>query len=354
MNTPGSKPRRTTTSMSDELNAKAPAATPAPIRRPPRYARVERNIRLTDDDRQILREVYRHRFLRTTHIERLLPKRGSKHLQHRLRALFDNGYLDRMREDAPAGVNPPIIYALGNRGADELGVRRTSVDWSDKNRTYGNRQLKHTMLVNEICVAIRWSCFRNEIHFIPQEEILEAAPEETQLVQQPFQWRISVSRRGKATTRETVRPDYIFGLKFPKHPERPGVIRYYMIEADRGTEPQRRSSPRGPYEFRKLESIADKLFLYKETLTAWREGKEVKPFGFTNFFVLVVTDRGAQRVANMVKECKRISAGAGVHSHRFADLASIQDSDILTMPWLTGEGKLQAPVEWLAQPLKTA
>jgi hypothetical protein len=75
-----------------------------------------------------------------------------------------------------------------------------------------------------------------------------------------------------------------------------------MIEADRGTEPQRRTEPRGPYAFRRLESIADKLFLYDATMTAWKEGREVKPYPFASFYVVTITDRGRQRVANMVAE----------------------------------------------------
>ena len=99
-----------TTTTSSVLNAKAPAATPAPIAaRPPRYARVTRavNVRLTEDDQCIMREVYMHRFLRSTHIAKLLPSKGSKNLQHRLRLLYDAGYLDRIREDAPQARTRP-------------------------------------------------------------------------------------------------------------------------------------------------------------------------------------------------------------------------------------------------------
>jgi hypothetical protein len=209
-------------------NAEAPAATPAPIRRrSPRYTRVPGavTIRLTEDDLRILRAVHSHRFLRSTHIERLLPWRSSKHLQYRLFGLFHNGYLDRMREDAPAGENPPMVYALGNRGAEALDLRRSGVDWSEKNRSYGSRQLKHALLVSEIRVAIRWSCVSNQIRFIPPEEIIESAPQDTRQLQRPFQWRISVNRPGMTTARETVRPDLIFGLEFPKHPTRPAHSR---------------------------------------------------------------------------------------------------------------------------------
>jgi hypothetical protein len=143
--------------MNSVQNAGAPAATPAPISsRPPRFNRVKRetHIRITEDDRRIFQELHTHRFLRSTHIEQLTLK-GSKNLQHRLRLLFDNGYLDRTREEAPAGENPPMVYALGNRGAEVLGLKRNGVDWSEKNRSYGSRQLKHALLLSDITVAIR-------------------------------------------------------------------------------------------------------------------------------------------------------------------------------------------------------
>jgi hypothetical protein len=120
-----------------------------------------------------------------------------------------------------------------------------------------------------------------------------------------------------------------------------------MLEADRGTEPQRRSEPKGTYAFRRLESIADKLYLYDETFEAWREGREVTPFGFKNFYVLTITDRGPQRVANMVAESRRMSGGDGVFSHWFADLATVEKYDVLTMPWQSGKGETMHIAPWL-------
>src|SRR3954463_6405252 len=204
-NTSFGRPRPMTTTTSSILNAKAPAATPAPIAaRPPRYARVRRavNVRLTEDDQCIMREACMHRFLPSTHIANMLPPKGSKNLQHRLRLLFDAGYLDRIRKDAPAGENPPLVYALGNRGAEVLGIRRPSVDWSEKNRMYGSRQLKHALLLTEITVAIRWSCFCHEFRFISPTEISDDAPESPQQLPRPFQWKVSVQRPGKPLARE--------------------------------------------------------------------------------------------------------------------------------------------------------
>jgi hypothetical protein len=358
MNWPLGRPSLTKISMSDGLTAKAPAVTPAPIRRrSPRYTRVADvvNIRLTEDDIGILRAVHSHRFLRSTHIERLFPWRQSKkNLQHRLFALFHNGYLDRKKEEVPAGVNPPMIYALADRGAQVLDVQRSGVNWQDKNKSYGNRQLKHAMLVTDVRVALAWHCYVNNVRLVEPEDILNEAPEATRELARPFQWRISASRPGKGTVHETVRPDYIFGLEFPYHPSHAGIKRHFMLEADRGTEPQRRTEPKGPYTYRRLESIADKLFLYDQSLTSWREGREVKPYGFTNFYVLVVTDRGPRRVANMVAESKRMSGGVGVFSHWFADIATLDEHGFATAPWLNGKGETTRIADVLVRRPKVA
>ena len=53
-------------------------------------------MRLTDDDLSIIRHIARHRFLRSTHLARLMPHRSYKKLLERL-AGCHNGYLDRPR-----------------------------------------------------------------------------------------------------------------------------------------------------------------------------------------------------------------------------------------------------------------
>src|ERR1700754_2962421 len=99
-------------------------------------------LRLTDDDLGILRHISRHRFLRSTHLIRLLPHRSYKKLLERLTALYHNGFLDRPRAQldyfAVRG-SAPMVHAIGNRGALLLGqhdgMDRAQVDWTWKNRS---------------------------------------------------------------------------------------------------------------------------------------------------------------------------------------------------------------------------
>ena len=62
------------------------------FRRAPGVPRIE----LTERDREILQQVHRHRFLRSSHLGQLVPG-GRKHLLRRLQLLYHHGYLERPR-----------------------------------------------------------------------------------------------------------------------------------------------------------------------------------------------------------------------------------------------------------------
>ncbi|NJO35184.1 MAG: hypothetical protein HC869_20820 [Rhodospirillales bacterium] len=68
-------------------------------------------MRLTEDDLAIIRHIAKHRFLRSTHLIRLMPHRSYKKLVERLGALYHNGYLDRPRAQLD-------YYANRRLGAD--------------------------------------------------------------------------------------------------------------------------------------------------------------------------------------------------------------------------------------------
>src|SRR5438128_1803759 len=114
------------------------------IRRP-RFRRASEPpaFRLTDEDVEIVRELARHRFLRSTHIASLVG-RSLDRTNVRLSYLFHAGYIDRPRAQLdyyPTSGSAPIAYALADRGARLLiqrdGVDFPNVDWSRKNRDAG-------------------------------------------------------------------------------------------------------------------------------------------------------------------------------------------------------------------------
>jgi hypothetical protein len=161
----------------------------------------------------------------------------------RLNLLYHHGFLDRLKERSPL----PMVYALGDRGADLLeqldGIPRGKVDWTLKNTAIDPASLfwKHTLLVTDIMVRLELSCRkRGSVKLITTEEILRTAPEETQAAKNPLGWQVSFSHEGEQVTVGVV-PDKMFGLHFTTLPE--GKNRgYFFLEADRGTIPISRTN----------------------------------------------------------------------------------------------------------------
>jgi hypothetical protein len=137
-----------------------------PQQRKPRFRRApEGHIQITERDVEILLHVFRHRFLRSTHLAALVG--GGQGLVRRLGLLYHHHYLDRPREqiDFYSRVgSKPMVYALGNKGADLLAemyhVPRGKFDWTAKNRAVGPVFLDHTLLVADFMVALEASCRR--------------------------------------------------------------------------------------------------------------------------------------------------------------------------------------------------
>src|ERR1700740_1474351 len=94
-----------------------PAAIIAPTRRP-RFRRASEPpaFRLTDDDVEIVRQVARHRLIRSTHVATLVG-RSLARTNDRLQRLFHGGYVDRPRaqfDRFPIG-SAHYVYALADR-----------------------------------------------------------------------------------------------------------------------------------------------------------------------------------------------------------------------------------------------
>jgi hypothetical protein len=87
--------------------------------------------RLTDDDVAIVRQLARHRFLRSTHIAALAGPSLDR-TNDRLSRLFHSGYLDRPRAQLdyyPTSGSLPFVYALADRGA-RLLIERDGIDFA--------------------------------------------------------------------------------------------------------------------------------------------------------------------------------------------------------------------------------
>ena len=282
-------------------------------------------LRLTADDIAIVRHVARHRFLRSTHIVRLIG-RPPKKVVERLGALYHTGYLDRPRAqlDYYATIKrPPYVYGLGNRGADLLleidGAERPKVDWTDKNREAGRPFIEHTLLVADLMVALACALHgRPDVSLIEPEQILAAAPEATRRAPAPFKFTARTEHGDLA-----VIPDRVFGLDFTMERKR----KYFFLEADRATMPVMRASLLQTSMYRKFLAYA----AGGAPLNAF--GRQL---GIGSFRVLTVST-SAERTRHMLDALQQATRGS--RQFLFADRTAIDTaSDLLTLPWLSGKG----------------
>lgn len=290
-------------------------------------------LRLTADDITIIRHVARHRFLRSTHLVRLLPGRSYKKLLERLGGLYHSGYLDRPRAQldyyATAG-SAPIVYAIGNRGANFLGevdrLPRAKVDWTDKNRTVGRLFIEHTLLTADLSVGFELAAMRRrDIRLIDADNILAASPEATRKARNPWALPARITHAGHTHDLHVI-PDKVFGIDFTEARKRS----FFFVEADRATMPIMRNHPR-------QTSFHQKILGY--LAGAGSANAHGKKFGIGNFRVLTITTSRA-RIDTMIAAVKLATRGSGSNQFLFIDRATFNAcSDPLDLEWITGKGE---------------
>lgn len=268
-------------------------------------------LQLTERDRDIIRLVYRHRFLRSSHICSLASG-SSQQILRRLKLLYHHAYLVRPRSQIDyyhQGVSREMVYGLGIKGASllkaELGPMFRDVPWDEENNSVKRVFLEHALLVSDIMVAVELACRKSAITLLTEQDLAKA--------NRPFRWKVNAS--GK---RLTAAPDRVFAL------ERTAVDgtffrTCFFLEADRGTMPvvRKRLSQTSFYR---------KLVAYEAT---WRERIHEKRFGFNRFRVLTVTT-GAARVHSLIQACSTLKTGRGLFL--FTD-RSILGKEILSHVW---------------------
>src|ERR1700687_2166875 len=224
--------------------------------RRPRFRRASEPpaFRLTDDDVEIVRQVARFRFLRSTHIAALV-NRSVDRTNDRLMRLFHAGYIDRPRAQLdrfPSEGSAPITYALADRGARLLrernGIKVANPDVSRKNREAGRPFIEHQIEIVNFQVALqRAVAQRSNVRFIPPADMDSAASRRPMRdTRHPFALRARIVHNGIAREISVI-PDLVFGLQFAD-----GMRRNYMVEIDRGTMPIVRSDPNQTSVARKM------------------------------------------------------------------------------------------------------
>jgi hypothetical protein len=312
-----------------------PAAESAPhsIARRARFRRASEPpaFRLTDDDVVIIRQLARHRFLRSTHIAALVG-RSLDRTNDRLSRLFHAGYVDRPRAQLdyyPTAGSAPIAYALADRGARLLierdGVDFANVEWSRKNRQAGRPFIEHQLEVVDFYVALQLAISkRNDVRLINPDELVASFPDQSFNERNPFTLRVKVSHHG-VNYESSVIPDLAFGLLF-----KDGSRRCFMVEIDRGTMPIIRRDIR-------QTSLERKMRTY---LAAHAAKKHKRQFGWKTFRVLTVTT-DEHRVRSTLDELRnlRVAGSPGPSLFFFATRAELSGTDPLSHLWQDGNGR---------------
>lgn len=273
-------------------------------------------MQLTQRDREIIRLIHRHRFLRSHQIVALVASSPQQVLR-RLKLLYHHGYLERPRaqlEYYERGGTRPMVYGLSAKGGllleRELGI---AAAWSE-NHYVGRMFLEHAILVSDVMVSIELACRKSGGIRLLYEDQLALQSKRNQ-----FQWQVKVPDRGVTLG---VVPDQVFALEYVDHT---GQIQrmYFFLEADRGTMPVVRSGLAQTSFYRKL-------LAYEAT---WTQKVHQRKLGIHRFRVLTVTTN-AMRVTSLLEACSRLKRGHGLFL--FAD-QTVLEKDPFSPVWQCGK-----------------
>lgn len=278
-------------------------------------------MQLTSRDRDIVRQVFRHRFLRSSQIAALVG--GSKQaVVRRLQLLYHHAYLERPRaqiEYYQQGGSRTLVYGITRRGAELLKATESgtnhAVDWDTKDHTVKRLFLEHALLISDVMVALELSCRRNgRVRLLNAEEL--ALPSGPHAHSKPFGWSVSIGGGAKLG----LIPDRVFALEFLDQPADRNRV-YYFLEADRATMPVVRNNLR-------QTSFQRKLLAYEAT---WTQALHQKHLGFHRFRVLTVTT-SIERLSHLIEISRQLKRGQGLFL--FTDMNSLLSaSNPIALPW---------------------
>jgi hypothetical protein len=285
----------------------------------PRFKRTSKvaAMQLTRRDREIIRLVHRHRFLRSQHITALLPS-SPQQVVRRLQLLYHHGYLERPRaqlEYYGRGGSRPMVYGLASKGAKllekEFGIATSG---SKTDHDIGQVFLEHTILVSDVMVSIELACRKSNDVTLLYEDQLALQSDRNQ-----FQWDVKVPDHGVTLG---VIPDRVFALEYSSNSGEVQRV-YFFLEADRGTMPVVRSGLT-------RSSFNRKLISYEAT---WTQKVHQRKLGIHRFRVLTVTTN-AERIKSLLDACSRLKRGHGLFL--FAD-RTVLEKDPFSSVWQCGK-----------------
>jgi len=288
-----------------------------PNPRSPRFKRAPpaASMQLTKRDREIIRLIHRHRFLRSHQIAALIGSSPQPVLR-RLQLLYHHGYVTRPRaqlEYYERGGSRPIVYGLGSKGGmllkQELGI---TASWNEKG-DIGRMFLEHAILVSDVMVAIELACRKTGVRLLYEDQLALETERDIS------QWQVRVREHGVTLG---VVPDRVFALEYGDNGGHVQRV-YFFLEADRGTMPVVRSGLAQTSFYRKL-------LAYEAT---WTQNIHERKLGIHRFRVLTVTTN-AMRVKSLLDACSRLKRGHGLFL--FAD-RTVLEKDVFSPVWQCGK-----------------
>ena len=267
-------------------------------------------MRITDRDIEILKTAAAFRFVSGDQIERMIFTRGEKdegkptRCSTRLRKMFDNGLVGRVRWPFHA-ITLPMVYYVEKNGADflslKLGVDRTkarTLTKTEKRPTISRSLLflTHILAVNDFRIDVVLACERNGFLLVNWLNEYELGREHAE-----------VEYKGRRK-RQAVQPDGYFLINDGERDA------HLFLEMDMETTPSKRWAPKvlGLYEYR-------------------FRGKYTERFGTKNLRVLCVTP-SESRTKLLIKWTEEVIPARWQPLFWFTTQDQVRVASVLTEP----------------------
>lgn len=261
-----------------------------------RFTRQTTGKRVTPTERDVLwfQKIQRHGPLPSTYLYQF-----GKHLAHdkleahkRLGDLFHEDttphrgpYLDRPAPLNPAGgFRQESVSEINDRALSLL--RERSLLETDRGLAVDYRPFTHNFMVGCITASIELAAQEAGLEFISAHRILKG-----KALRLPCQVSYTHPNGKSDRCDNDLTPDALFGLKYPN-----GKARFFMLEADRATEPLER-------ETLEWSSYLRKILQYEQVIN---EGTYKKEFNIPSLLILNVTV-SEQRAKNILALTKRVT-----------------------------------------------
>ena len=244
--------------------------------------RTGKRIFLTGRDIEIMRLLYRYRFLRATQLIAFLKPKSEKRFIERLGDLYhEAGLVDRPKAQW-RGLDAryqPIIYGLSKAGYRHLEAqgplphRVTAL--ARTGRPGSKPNFDHAMMIADSLASTELEALATPgQRFVPMDEILARAPEETRLAANPLRIAVtippnrSIPRMRSAISTHLI-PDGLYGIEYLIDGEK--LYRFWALECE-NMSPQWRSKVN-------LSSLALKRAAYDALVKA---GEHKRAWGIPN------------------------------------------------------------------------